>query len=145
MGQGQRAREGAAVRGSAKEVAEHSGSLPWWHDDGDLPERVTVGHYIAEIVVVSLESDYGNAHDRPCRIQLDGAQTYYQAAETLLHEIMHFVYWTTGARHLPGEQDMDAIEEFMVTRISSTLAVLMRDDPAVVQWVMKGLADGPVP
>lgn len=58
-----------------------------------------------------------------------------QAAATLLHEIMHALWWTFKFDNLqaaPAEQDR---EEPYVSALSSGMATVMRDNPNVFEWV----------
>jgi len=58
-----------------------------------------------------------------------------RAAETLLHEIMHGVYWAYGI------DDKDD-EERVVSTMAAGLQQVWRDNPELMAWITEAVADG---
>lgn len=66
------------------------------------------------------------------RIRQDFA-TPFKAVDTLLHEIMHAIFWAYGV----GEDDK---EERMVAMFGTALMTLHRDNPWLAGWISETLA-----
>lgn len=110
----------------------------WWDS---VPDEVVIDYRPFPIMVRDLDGIFGEVDDRPLHISLDKDQTRVQAAQTLLHEMMHPVYWSTGCKDIPGSPGLRDIEEFMVGRLSAVLASTMRNNPDVWNWILEGLSD----
>lgn len=76
---------------------------------------------------------YGECDKANGVIRVDTSYGPVQAAETLIHEVLH------GCFHVAGIDDSDA-EERTVTHLSSQLTQVFRDNPDVMAYLRSALA-----
>lgn len=100
----------------------------------DFPEKFRVGYRSYHIEDWSPRAAYssgryGEASHVEGVIRVDTSHGPVQSAETLLHEILHAVSATNHA-NLFGHG-----EEAAVTGLSAGLTQVMRDNPAVRDWL----------
>lgn len=56
--------------------------------------------------------------------------------ETLLHEIIHAIWWTLGLREFPIKtKDLEASEEEMVLRLTHPLLAVIQENPDVMAYL----------
>lgn len=100
-----------------------------------LPATVKIGHRdvsIERATAEQLEGAYGDYLADKQRIRLADYLTPQNAAETLIHEILHACWpqrWT-----LVGD-----VEETFVSALAPTLAAVWRDNPDLVLWLSHNL------
>jgi hypothetical protein len=99
-----------------------------------LPETVRVGVYEFRIEKWNQHQASANRRWGECstveqfiRLQVD-MPTRYKAVDTVMHELMHAMYWAYGV------QDEDK-EERVVIIMASALAALHRDNPWLAIWI----------
>lgn len=81
---------------------------------------------------LSEETDLlGHTDHKSLRILVDVGAEPAVCAETLLHEILHTLTVATG---LTAELDPD-VEEGLVTRLTPRLLAVLRDNPAVIDYL----------
>lgn len=102
-----------------------------------LPKYVKVGAWDYTIVEfahvdAACSSRFGDCRTNDKRIRVDLVWGRRKAAHTLLHEILHAVYYEWS---MQKEDD----EERLVDILASGLAAVWRDNPAVMQWIAEGL------
>jgi hypothetical protein len=107
------------------------------HPVRSLPPVVRIGPF--DIRVVELDAgtgtdDYGqfSADELEIRLRRDFVSPA-MAADTFIHEVLHAVWWVMNARAKDGE-------ERIVTLLSTGLTQFLRDNPAVLAWLRKSLA-----
>ena len=105
---------------------------------GGLPEFVKVGHLtykIAEMTRKDAERAdiYGDIVHSDASIRVKEGMAPGATAETLLHEIMHAVFDEWEIKMPIAE------EERIVGAMARGMATVMRDNPAVMAWMMKTL------
>ena len=76
---------------------------------------------------------FGRCDNNGGRIELDAHMDAPKAANTLLHELMHAVWYVWG-------MDRKVEEEPAVTIMSNGLTTIMRDNPAFGEWTRECLA-----
>jgi hypothetical protein len=102
-----------------------------------LPPIVRIGPF--DLRVVELDAgtgtdDYGQFSSDQLEIRLRrDFVSPAMAADTFIHEVLHAVWWVMNARAKDGE-------ERIVTLLSTGLAQFFRDNPAVLAWLRKSLA-----
>lgn len=101
-----------------------------------MPSSVTVGPYviaIKELVGTDMERDYGHFDSVKMEIRLQKEfATPQQAADTLLHEVLHAVWHIAGLNHKDGE-------ERLVASLSTQICAVVRQNPDIVRWLQKAL------
>lgn len=105
-----------------------------------LPTSVKIGYQRFTIVdwdsrVAAGARQYGQCDHASATIKVCTMYGWVNAANTLLHEIMHAV-WTAQAL------DNDDHEERYVLAFSNGLSAMMVDSPEVMAWITEGLASG---
>lgn len=104
----------------------------------DLPTSVKVGRKIYRIEnwepkSAAAERRCGDAAHEIGRIRVDTSFGPAQAAETLLHEILHAIFYIWSM------EDEDN-QERTVGAMSNGLATVMRDNPDVFSWIVRNAA-----
>ena len=77
------------------------------------------------------EGDYGECFSDQCRIEVRASQCRQQQADTLLHEAFHAV----------DHELHCGLSEPQVRRMSTGVLALLRDNPALVQFLIATDAD----
>ena len=94
------------------------------------PSMVKVGPYLYDIIyrhpVSDSEELYGLTINRDHRIIVGTDQSDLASKDTLLHELLHAVMWTSGAFRHVGD------EEQVVTVMATCLLGVLRDNPELV-------------
>lgn len=101
-----------------------------------LPSSIRIGAYDVEIVVEDRNwSDahaaighFSGAQQRMTIVQSSASSQ--ASAETVIHEIMHAVWWAYGL------EDADP-QERTVTLLSAGLTQVWRDNPQLMAWIDK--------
>lgn len=105
-------------------------------DMAALPEKVKIGPYDISIKRMSHNeagADYGQFDSKTQGILLcEGFPSPYMEADTLLHEILHGIWWERDIRAKDGE-------ERIVAEISGGLIQVLRDNPALLEWLRVAL------
>lgn len=106
-----------------------------------LPAAVKVGYKTYRIVEMSdVESDQHRASGQTMhilgRMTINLGMGTREAAETLLHEIMHAVWSIWKMPH------KDIEEEPAVSSLAAGLATVWRDNPEVLAWIGRNLVRG---
>ncbi|WP_109076266.1 MULTISPECIES: hypothetical protein [unclassified Azospirillum] len=101
---------------------------------GALPASIRVGPFDFEILKMdpmraSAERKFGffSAVEQQIAIQADMA-TPFKAADTLIHEINHAIFWAYGI------EDADA-EERTVSALATAWVQVYRDNPWLLEWI----------
>jgi hypothetical protein len=105
--------------------------------DDDMPTSVKVGWRDYKIETMSrgesvCRNRTGEILQVDERIRISDGVSRRHQSETLLHEIMHAVYWLWNV-----SEKMD--EEPIVLSLAGGLATVWRDNPAVMEWIARGL------
>lgn len=105
-----------------------------------LPPSVKIGYSRYTIVDwaprASISADRYGECDITCReIRVSTVQGWSKAANTLLHEILHAV-WYHQALHDSDDQ------ERCVTSFANGLSMVWVDNPDVIAWINAGLTSG---
>lgn len=110
-------------------------------DAPELPAKIKVGFRDFTLespwdpVLSSDAEAFGQCHTREGIIKVCQRFGTRKAAHTLLHEIMHAVYWTY---HIAD----DANEEATVSAMSQGVAATWRDNPSVFAWIDYHIREG---
>jgi hypothetical protein len=102
-----------------------------------LPPVVRIGPFdvrVGELDAAIAKENYGqfSADDLEIRLRRDFASPS-MAADTFIHEVLHAVWWVMNAHAKDSE-------ERIVTLLSTGLTQFLRDNPAVLAWLRKSLA-----
>jgi hypothetical protein len=99
-----------------------------------LPSTIRVGAYDFRIEKWSPHAASANRRwgevssvEQTIRIQRD-MPTRYKAVDTVIHEIMHALYWAVGV-------DDEDTEERIVSLLSTATASLYRDNSWLIDWI----------
>lgn len=102
------------------------------------PAAVKIGPYqirIAQLSRSDAETDWGNFSARSQQISLsDSFPTRQIEAETVLHEILHALWWSMHVKQKDGE-------ERIVSALGVGVAQIVRDNPELIDWLVECLAD----
>lgn len=103
-----------------------------------LPNSIRIGGYDWAIEKWSSHQSasaqrYGECSiiEQTIRVQLD-MPTRFKAVDTLMHEVMHAVFWVYGIHD-------DDKEERIVAALGSATMALHRDNPWLTKWIEKVL------
>jgi hypothetical protein len=102
-----------------------------------LPPVVRVGPF--DMAVVKLDAaagkdDFGQFSADRLEIRLrENFVSPHLAADTVIHEVLHALWWVMDVRPKAGE-------EHVVTLLSTGLTQFFRDNPAVLAWLRESLA-----
>lgn len=109
----------------------------------DIPKRVVVGGAVYEVRIKELPGCVGITEYRPRRITLDpsGLQCAAYAVNTLLHEVMHAIWYEWGIK----DSDMDdfsfkkgyATEERAVNGLCNGLCAVFAANPKLFKLIAK--------
>jgi hypothetical protein len=104
-----------------------------------LPEIIRIGGFDISIQKWNHHQVLGtqrwgefSSNEQTLRIRLD-MPTKFKAVDTLLHEVMHAVFWAYGV------EDEDK-EERIVASLGSAQVALYRDNPWLLKWIGEALA-----
>lgn len=104
----------------------------------NLPTSVKVGAWNYQIELWDTNEAIGQAASAECStmakiIHIRESDTRKRAAQNLLHEILHAVYY---------EWNMSAgdAQERVVSTMADGLAAVWHDNPGVMRWIASGLA-----
>lgn len=103
-----------------------------------LPDTIRVGPFDMRIVLVPVdqatsESRWGAFHSIPQVIELMTTYpTLFKAADTLVHEINHAIFWAYGI----DEKDE---EERTVATFATGWVQVYRDNPWLLDWLKRAL------
>ena len=56
--------------------------------------------------------------------------------ETLLHEMTHAIWSTRGLNHFPRPEDLDELEEYIITSQSGGLLLALNDNPEALAYLL---------
>ncbi len=101
-----------------------------------MPSYVRVGPYdvrIRELDPSDAEKNYGLFHSEKMEIHLRKEFSCpQQAADTLLHEILHAVWHIAGMNHKDGE-------ERLVATLATQICAVVRQNPEIVKFLQMAL------
>ena len=102
-----------------------------------LPASVKVGAWIYQIETWPIPEaeevgKWGICSNAQRRIQISESCDRKQAAQTLLHEILHAIAFVWGCKR-------DDSEERLVGAIGEALSAVWHDNPEVMRWIGAGL------
>lgn len=105
---------------------------------GGMPASVKVGYRTYRIELWSEQQAQDEDSDGECDhdagvIRLDPLMDAQKAGNTLLHEIIHAVWYVWS---MPEE---NIAEEFAVDALTNGLATVMRDNPGLFGWMESAL------
>ncbi|MGI9486268.1 MAG: hypothetical protein ACR2RF_10405 [Geminicoccaceae bacterium] len=106
----------------------------------DLPKTVRIGYADYRVQPwphheAAAAGRYGECSSYELVIRIDDGlldRSPLKAADTMLHEILHAIYWVYGV------EDEDK-EERLVGMMASALTQVWRDNPQVVAWLNEQL------
>src|SRR5258705_11539277 len=110
----------------------------------ERPTTVKVGPFDVKIVEFDKDDEdmklcFGAFDPMSLKIYLrPDFATKMLEVETLIHEVLHSVYWIQGIKHGPKN-----IEEHVVHNMSVGLTQVWRDNPNLISWInysMNGFA-----
>lgn len=105
-----------------------------------IPKKVRIGYLdykIEEYQDDEFEGDYSPQSQR-IRIRTLGRSSAF-IANTLLHEVMHGVYYHSSLKS-PNSSDSDTeTEENVVNGMSNMLSQVFRDNPDLIRYLLKTL------
>lgn len=69
------------------------------------------------------------------RIFIDGDETVKQSVNTLIHEVLHAIYYTYGMREVLEDKH----EEYAVNTFANGLTQVFKDNPKFLEWAKENL------
>jgi hypothetical protein len=111
---------------------------------GGLPPVVSVGHQVWRFVFIEGLSEgklslFGRTINQQTEIELEPDQSFGQARDTVLHELQHAIYGNTILHSHSSVKVRAAVadEEGTIRTLTPWLLMLLRDNPGLVEWLMK--------
>lgn len=109
----------------------------------EMPKVVKVGAFDFSIEdwhprTAANKGRYGECEFLNFVIRIDQSHRRCKVADTLIHEILHAIFWVWGI------EDGDK-EERLVNTLSTAICTVWRDNPDVIAWINENLADAPNP
>jgi len=100
-----------------------------------VPKKIKIGHYIFDVCNMTKDlrkhgEVFGVCDQTKQKIHIDVTATPAVLRDTLLHEIMHGVYWMFN---LEDENK----EEKIVSSLATGLLAVFRDNPEVAKFLME--------
>lgn len=102
----------------------------------ELPEALKIGPAVWRVSPrTTSKARFGETVRGRTELGVDTvAQSVAAQRETLLHESLHAILWSAGGATLLGLDDEH--EERLVTLLSPWLLAMLRDNPAVVEFLL---------
>lgn len=101
-----------------------------------VPNKIRIGAFdwtIEESEKIANEGGvFGSTHHRKQRIFLEPNETEQKKDHTLLHEIMHALWWQAGL-HERYTKDQKVIEEEIISCLSNGLYQVIKDNKLTFQ------------
>jgi hypothetical protein len=76
------------------------------------------------------------------RVLIDDQLGKDQERETVLHELMHAIFYATGTHHyleaIEKDTDYKELEEKVIQPVSARVLELLRDNPKLVAYLLEG-------
>lgn len=108
-----------------------------------LPKRIKVGAaWWGVSFEEGLESDdhrglYGQVRELQSEIALNPDQSYSQARDTVLHEVLHCVKTNTLIGHSEAVESWRDLDEAIALQYTPFLLMVIQDNPGLVAWLQK--------
>lgn len=108
-----------------------------------LPKRIKVGAAWWSIVFEEgLESDdrrglYGQAREQQSEIALNPDQSYSQARDTVLHEVLHCIRTNTLVGKTAAVESWVDLDEAIALQYTPFLLMVIQDNPGLIEWLQK--------
>ncbi len=99
---------------------------------GKVPKKVKVGavDYTVQLLPEDISNQFGATVYSHQKIYLTPNMLHQQASDTLLHEIFHALWAERGLDVIP-----DLNEETVIRALATGLRTVIRDNPAVLQFI----------
>lgn len=109
----------------------------------EMPKKVKIGVFDFAIEdwhprTAAHKRAYGECETANLVIRIDQSYDQRKVADSLLHEILHAVFWAWGV------EDGDK-EERLVNTLSTAICTVWRDNPDVIAWLNENLSDAAHP
>lgn len=103
-----------------------------------IPSSLRIGGFdwlIEENAEVTNEGNaFGTTHHGKQRMFIDPSETQQKKKHTLVHEIMHAIWWQSGLGVRYGEKNHPKLEEEVVAALSMGMYQVLRDNPQLNEW-----------
>lgn len=108
-----------------------------------LPKRIKVG---ANWWTISFEENladnrsqglYGQVREQESEIALNPNQSYSQARDTVLHEVMHAIKTHTLIGHPEAVESWSDLDETIALSYTPYLLMVIQDNPGLIDWLQK--------
>lgn len=96
-----------------------------------MPRHIKVGPADYKVRTDPNTKLYGSCNERTTSIVVSSTQSTVSARDTLMHEALHAVIFTSSARHILGFDD----DEPLVRVLTPWLLGLIRDNPDLVTFL----------
>jgi hypothetical protein len=96
-----------------------------------LPKKIRIGYLDYAVKEMPLAVPHEGdcySHTRTIRVRTKRRPEPF-VANTLLHEIFHGIFYTSGLHNVPGLGD--DVEEMVVTCLANGLSQVLRDNPEI--------------
>lgn len=109
----------------------------------EVPARVTVGCALVDVAVVDTHGDQlngdkmGSHNGDASRVYIADNLSGHQLANTLLHEVMHAIWYTQGLCHDCLASNPAGLQEHVVNNMTNGLIQVIRDNPDLVKFLQK--------
>lgn len=109
-----------------------------------LPDSIRVGYlnYAVETyhpISATAHAKHGEHSPLEQKIRLHEDQTPQQMANTIIHEVLHAIFYQSGIRNVAPEH---IGEELIVDSLSNGLCQVFQDNPKLLEYIMLQLGDG---
>lgn len=100
-----------------------------------LPKLIYVGPFDFEVKQLADMDLLGETHSNDGLIDIKRKQSPANKRDTLLHEVLHAIVFHSGLGHGLSHDD----EERLVVTISPWILAVLRDNPALVDYLLAGV------
>lgn len=99
-----------------------------------LPKLIYVGPFDFDVHQKTEMDMLGETFSNDGRIEVKRRQSAANKRDTLLHEVLHAIVFHSGLGHKLSHDD----EEHFVVTISPWILAVLRDNPALVSYLLAG-------
>lgn len=78
--------------------------------------------------------DHGGTNHHMCLVAINPSDAPYQKADTLLHEVLHIIWYISAITGADLEHTDDK-DEYMVSHLTPWLAMVIADNPGLLAYV----------
>ncbi len=96
-----------------------------------IPDKLKIGGFEwaikEDVEVTDMQGVFGSTHSYTQKIFLDPKISQQKKEHTLIHEVMHAIWWQTGLRER-YQKDQEKIEEEVIQALSHGMYQVLKDN-----------------